>query len=78
MPYRGFGDCKAAVVIPIVTHDRETRAFLILGLNHRRPYDDAYKQWIAYLDSILSSTMAKVVFLQNEITRRLDSERAGM
>jgi len=78
MPYRGFGDCHSAVVLPIVTHDREVRAFLILGLNHRRPYDRDYKQWITYLDSILSSTMAKVVFLQNEITRQLESERAGM
>lgn len=77
MPYRGFCDCRSAVVIPIVTHDREIRAFLILGLNHRRPYDEEYEQWITYLDSILSSTMAKVVFLQNEITRRLESERAG-
>ncbi|KAM0280660.1 hypothetical protein ACHAQH_003968 [Verticillium albo-atrum] len=71
LQWRGFGDpCDLAIVLPIrPTRDEEEMGVLILGLNPRRPYDDAYKLYIRLLNQKLSMSLACTVLLQEERRR---------
>ncbi|KAM0333532.1 hypothetical protein ACHAQA_002197 [Verticillium albo-atrum] len=71
LQWRGFGDpCDLAIVLPIrPTRDEEEMGVLVLGLNPRRPYDDAYKLYIQLLNQKLSMSLACTVLLQEEVRR---------
>ncbi|KAL9942185.1 hypothetical protein D7B24_003744 [Verticillium nonalfalfae] len=80
LQWRGFGDpCDLAIVLPIrPTRDEEEMGVLILGLNPRRPYDDAYKLYIRLLNQKLSMSLACTVLLQEERRRgRTAAEQAA-
>lgn len=70
---RGWNEhVREAVVIPI-TAEGETgaAAVLILGINSRRPYDDAYANWIDVMRMTLGSALNAVLGREAE-TRRAD------
>ncbi|TKA69774.1 hypothetical protein B0A49_07409 [Cryomyces minteri] len=70
IPGRGFGDtCKEATVLPIHNlSDNAIIAFLLLGLNPRRPHDEDYRQFILFLHDRLIKSAASV-FLPEEQRR---------
>ncbi|KAL2349685.1 histidine kinase, partial [Cryomyces antarcticus] len=70
IPGRGFGDtCKEATVLPIHNlSDNTIIAFLLLGLNPRRPHDEDYRQFILFLHDRLIKSAASV-FLPEEQRR---------
>ncbi|KAF6806761.1 hsp90-like protein [Colletotrichum musicola] len=69
--WRGFGDpCEAAIVLPIrPTKEEEVMGLLVLGLNPRRPYDDAYTLYIQLLSQKLTTSLACTVLLEEERRR---------
>ncbi|KAK1971999.1 hsp90-like protein [Colletotrichum sublineola] len=71
LQWRGFGDpCQAAIILPIrPTKEEEVMGLLLLGLNPRRPYDDAYTLYIQLLAQKLTSTLACTVLLEEERRR---------
>jgi hypothetical protein len=72
---RGFGDpLKAFLVMPIRTYDDNVVAFLLIGLNTRRPYDDEYKDWINVFSNLLGASAALVALHEEEARRRKQQE----
>ncbi|OLN85744.1 Hybrid signal transduction histidine kinase K 2 [Colletotrichum chlorophyti] len=71
LEWRGFGDpCEAAIVLPIrPTKEEEVMGLLVLGLNPRRPYDDAYTLYIQLLSQKLATSLACTVLLEEERRR---------
>ncbi|WYZ39126.1 hypothetical protein EsH8_III_001040 [Colletotrichum jinshuiense] len=71
LQWRGFGDpCEAAIVLPIrPTKEEEVMGLLVLGLNPRRPYDDAYMLYIQLLAQKLTTSLACTVLLEEERRR---------
>ncbi|WQF83252.1 Putative PAS domain, signal transduction response regulator, receiver domain, CheY-like superfamily [Colletotrichum destructivum] len=71
LQWRGFGDaCEAAIVLPIrPTKEEEVMGLLVLGLNPRRPYDDAYTLYIQLLAQKLATSLACTVLLEEERRR---------
>ncbi|KAF9869346.1 histidine kinase group protein [Colletotrichum karsti] len=71
LQWRGFGDpCEAAIVLPIrPTKEEEVMGLLVLGLNPRRPYDDAYNLYIQLLAQKLTTSLACTVLLEEERRR---------
>ena len=69
--WRGFGDpCTAAVCCPIhLIGGDATLAFLVMGVNPRRPYDDDYSLYVQLLSRQLATAMASVVLFEEEIAR---------
>ncbi|EUC46264.1 hypothetical protein COCMIDRAFT_93278 [Bipolaris oryzae ATCC 44560] len=76
---RGFGDpLKVFLVLPIRTYDNNVVAFLLIGLNTRRPYDDEYKDWINVFSNLLGASAALVALHEEEVRRRkLQEEQAA-
>jgi signal transduction histidine kinase len=73
---RGFQDpCTSVVIIEIIptTGHASTRdtvlGYLVLGLNTRRPFDAEYKQFIQVLKRQITTSMAAVLLLEEEIRR---------
>jgi PAS domain S-box-containing protein len=83
---RGFQDpCTSAVIIEIIptTGHASTRdtvlGYLVLGLNTRRPFDAEYKQFIQVLRRQITTSMAAVLLLEEEIRRgRTIAEQAAI
>lgn len=74
--YRGFGDpCTHAVVIPIQPSPSNTFAFLILGLNPRRPYNDEYLMWLNMLMEQLGTSIGRVRLLTEDLRRAVQEAR---
>ncbi|KAL0937731.1 hsp90-like protein [Colletotrichum truncatum] len=71
LQWRGFGDpCESAIVLPIrPTKEEEVMGLLVLGLNPRRPYDDAYTLYIQLLAQKLTTSLACTVLLEEERRR---------
>ncbi|KZL83594.1 hsp90-like protein [Colletotrichum incanum] len=71
LQWRGFGDpCEAAIILPIrPTKEEEVMGLLVLGLNPRRPYDDAYTLYIQLLAQKLATSLACTVLLEEERRR---------
>jgi signal transduction histidine kinase len=82
---RGFQDpCTSVVIIEIIptTGHGSTRdtvlGYLVLGLNTRRPFDAEYKQFIQVLRRQITTSMAAVLLLEEEIRRgRTIAEQAA-
>ena len=69
--WRGFGvPGNAAVCCPInLTGRGKVLGFLIMGVNPRRPYDDAYSLYVQLLGRQVETAMASVVLFEEEIAR---------
>jgi PAS domain S-box-containing protein len=69
--WRGYGDpCKEAIIFPIRPTNGETVfAFLLIGINPRRAYDDEYKAFTAMLNRQLATSLASVVLFEDEVRR---------
>jgi PAS domain S-box-containing protein len=73
--WRGYGDpCKEAIIFPIRPTNGETVfAFLLIGINPRRAYDDEYKAFAAMLNRQLATSLASVVLFEEEVRRSRDA-----
>jgi signal transduction histidine kinase len=70
--WRGFGDpCSTAVVLPIypTSGSEPVVAFIVLGINPRRPFDDDCRLFISLLSRQLSTSLASVVLHEEEVKR---------
>jgi signal transduction histidine kinase len=83
---KGFLDpCQAVVILPITpttghSVERNTAlGFVVIGLNTRRPFDNDYQQFIKVLQRQLTTSMASVLLLEEEIRRgRTIAEQAAL
>ncbi|QDS74420.1 hypothetical protein FKW77_005958 [Venturia effusa] len=73
--WRGFGDpCRVAIIFPIrPTNGENVMAFLLLGVNPRRPYDSDYKAFSNMLNRQLATSLASVILFEEEIRRGRDA-----
>lgn len=69
--WRGYGDpCKEAIIFPVRPTNGDTVfAFLLIGINPRRAYDDDYKAFAAMLNRQLSTSLASVLLFEDEVRR---------
>ncbi|GMK54509.1 hypothetical protein CspeluHIS016_0110950 [Cutaneotrichosporon spelunceum] len=66
-----------AIVVPI-NNDPENKvpqAVMVMGLNVRRPFDEQYEDWINMIRGYLSSTLAAVTTLEEEVRLRFEKEK---
>lgn len=70
--WRGFGDpCREAIIFPVrPTNADNVLAFLVLGVNPRRPYDDEYKAFSTMVNRQLSTSLASTILFEED-TRRI-------
>ncbi|KAF7562145.1 hypothetical protein G7046_g1987 [Stylonectria norvegica] len=69
--WRGFGEpCRQAVIFPVrPTNGDAILAFLVMGVNPRKPYDEAYMTFANLLNRQLAASLASVILFEDE-TRR--------
>ncbi|KFA46842.1 hypothetical protein S40293_05604 [Stachybotrys chartarum IBT 40293] len=77
--WRGFGDpCAQAIIFPVrPTNGDAVLAFLVLGVNPRRPYDDKYKSFISMLNRQLATSLASIILFEDEVRRSRDAAEAA-
>lgn len=77
---RGFGEpCSEAVIFPLrPTNGDQVLAFLLIGLNPRRPYDDSYKSFIQLLNRALTTSLASILLFEDEMRRSRDAAEAAI
>ncbi|KPM39531.1 hypothetical protein AK830_g7026 [Neonectria ditissima] len=77
--WRGFGDpCREAIIFPIrPTNGDAVLAFLVLGVNPRRPYDDQYKSFVSLLNRQLATSLASTILFEDETRRSRDAVEAA-
>lgn len=77
--WRGFGDpCREAIIFPIrPTNGDAVLAFLVLGVNPRRRYDDEYKNFTSMLNRQLATSLASVILYEDEVRRSRDAAEAA-
>lgn len=77
--WRGFGDpCREAIIFPLRPTNGDTvMAFLLLGVNPRRPYDDEYKAFSSMLNRQLATSLASVILFEEETRRSRDAAEAA-
>ncbi|KAF1848827.1 putative histidine kinase HHK11p [Cucurbitaria berberidis CBS 394.84] len=70
--WRGYGDpCRTVVICPILlTTGDQVEGFLILGINPRRPFDQAYQSFVQVMLRLLSTSLASVVLFDDEVRQR--------
>lgn len=73
--WRGFGDpCREAIIFPVRPTNGDTvMAFLLLGVNPRRPFDSEYKSFSNLLNRQLATSLASVILFEEEISRSRDA-----
>ncbi|KAJ4354374.1 uncharacterized protein N0V89_006109 [Didymosphaeria variabile] len=69
--WRGYGDpCKEAIIIPVrPTNSENVFAFLLLGVNPRRAYDEEYNAFINMLNRQLANSLASFLLCEEEVRR---------
>ncbi|KAH7386103.1 putative histidine kinase HHK16p [Pyrenochaeta sp. MPI-SDFR-AT-0127] len=69
--WRGYGDpCKDAIIFPVrPTNGDNVCAFLLIGINPRRAYDDEYQSFAAMLARQLATSLASVLLFEDEVRR---------
>ncbi|KAF2628390.1 aerobic respiration control sensor protein arcB [Macroventuria anomochaeta] len=69
--WRGYGDpCKEAIIFPVrPTNGDQVFAFLLVGVQPRRAYDDEYKAFAAQLNRQLATSLASVMLFEDEMKR---------
>ncbi|KAH7313750.1 aerobic respiration control sensor protein arcB [Stachybotrys elegans] len=77
--WRGFGDpCREAIIFPVrPTNGDAVLAFLVLGVNPRRPFDSKYKSFISMLNRQLATSLASVILFEDEVRRSRDAAEAA-
>ncbi|KAH7028000.1 aerobic respiration control sensor protein arcB [Microdochium trichocladiopsis] len=77
--WRGFGDpCNDAIIFPIrPTNGELVMAFLLVGINPRRPYDDEYRAFTNILNRQLATSLASFMLWQEEVRRSKDAAEAA-
>ncbi|KAH8682652.1 aerobic respiration control sensor protein arcB [Xylariales sp. PMI_506] len=77
--WRGFGDpCNSAIIFPVrPTNGDMVLAFLLLGVNPRRPYDDGYKAFTSMLNRQLATSLASFMLYEEEVRRSRDAAEAA-
>ncbi|KAI9150441.1 Hybrid signal transduction histidine kinase K [Paramyrothecium foliicola] len=77
--WRGFGDpCREAIIFPgRPTNGDNVLAFLVLGVNPRRPYDDKYKAFTNMLHRQLATSLASIILFEDEVRRSRDAAEAA-
>ncbi|KAF2744522.1 hypothetical protein M011DRAFT_479824 [Sporormia fimetaria CBS 119925] len=79
--WRGSGDpCKEAIIIPVRPTNGDTiYAFLLIGINPRRAYDDDYKDFSAMLNRQLATSLASFILFEDEVRQsRNEAEAAAL
>jgi PAS domain S-box-containing protein len=68
---RGYGDpCKEAVIFPLRPPKSDTvLAFLLIGINPRRAYDDDYKAFVDMLNQQLATSLDSVLLFEDVVRR---------
>jgi PAS domain S-box-containing protein len=69
--WRGYGDpCKEAIIFPVrPTTGDQVFAFLLIGVQPRRAYDDEYKAFAAQMNRQLATSLASVMLFEDEMKR---------
>jgi signal transduction histidine kinase len=69
--WRGFGKpCREAVIFPVrPTNGESVLAFLLLGVNPLRAYDEEYKAFTTMLNRQLATSLASVILFEDEVRR---------
>jgi PAS domain S-box-containing protein len=69
--WRGYGDaCKEAIIFPVrPTNGDSVFAFLLVGINPRRAYDEEYQAFAAMLNRQLATSLASVLLFEDEVRR---------
>ncbi|KAK5653614.1 hypothetical protein OQA88_8643 [Cercophora sp. LCS_1] len=77
--WRGFGDpCREAIIFPVrPTNGDAVLAFLVLGVNPRRPYDGEYVSFTSMLNRQLATSLASVILFEDETRRNRDAAEAA-
>ncbi|KAK1758090.1 hypothetical protein QBC47DRAFT_373685 [Echria macrotheca] len=77
--WRGFGDpCREAIIFPVrPTNGDAVLAFLVLGVNPRRPYDEEYVAFTSMLNRQLATSLASVILFEDETRRNRDAAEAA-
>lgn len=60
---------RAAVVIPITTDGSTPQAVLIVGLNPRRPFNEAYANWLQLIAKQLATHIAIIKGYSDEVAK---------
>ncbi|KAF2726968.1 hypothetical protein EJ04DRAFT_557673 [Polyplosphaeria fusca] len=77
--WRGYGDpCKEAIIIPVrPTNGENVHAFLLIGINPRRAYDEDYKAFAAMLNRQLATSLASFLLFEDEVRRNRNAAEAA-
>ncbi|KAL1869350.1 hypothetical protein Daus18300_005562 [Diaporthe australafricana] len=77
--WQGFGDpCKEAIIFPVrPTNADNVLAFLVLGVNPRRPYDHEYKAFATMFNRQLATSLASTILFEEETRRSRDAVEAA-
>ncbi|ORY61513.1 aerobic respiration control sensor protein arcB [Pseudomassariella vexata] len=77
--WRGFGDpCTEAIIFPVrPTNGDMVLAFLLIGVNPRRPYDNGYKAFAIILHRQLATSLASFMLYEEEVRRNRDAAEAA-
>lgn len=77
--FRGFRDpCHQAVIFPVrPTNGESVVAFLLIGVNPRRPYDDGYRAFTSMLNRQLATSLASYMLYEDEVRRSQDMAEAA-
>ncbi|PVH76512.1 hypothetical protein DL98DRAFT_592105 [Cadophora sp. DSE1049] len=72
LEWRGFGVPSTHIgVFPIIPNDTTSLlAFLVIGLNPRRPFDDDYRSFLISLTQQVTTPQLSAVILREEVERR--------
>ncbi|KAG5806216.1 hypothetical protein H9Q74_011908 [Fusarium xylarioides] len=77
--WRGFGEAGTeAIIFPVRPTNGETvLAFLVLGVNPRRPYDEGYISFATLLNNQLATSLASTILFEDETRRGRDAAEAA-
>ncbi|KAF2260810.1 aerobic respiration control sensor protein arcB [Lojkania enalia] len=77
--WRGFGDpCKEAIIIPVrPTNGENIFAFLLIGINPRRAYDEDYKAFTTMLNRQLATSLASFLLFEDEVRKSRSAAEAA-
>ncbi|KAH8722743.1 hypothetical protein GQ44DRAFT_711556 [Phaeosphaeriaceae sp. PMI808] len=69
--WRGSGDpCREAIIFPVrPTNGENVFAFLLIGINPRRAYDEDYKDFAGMLNRQLATSLASVLLFEDEVRK---------
>jgi PAS domain S-box-containing protein len=77
--WRGYGDpCKEAIIIPVrPTNGENIHAFLLIGVNPRRAYDNDYRAFATMLNRQLATSLASFLLFEDEVRRSRNAAEAA-